>query len=438
MLNQSHLLQRDSKHVWHPASLLKSDPAPLVIEKARGSYLYTNEGPLIDAISSWWCKSLGHAHPAVIDAIQTQLGAFEHVIGANTTHPPMVALAEMLHQISGLQHVFFASDGSSAVEIALKMARQAMQLRGLSHRTGFIALQGGYHGETLGALSVGDLSQYKQAFKTTPLDCHWISPKPYVSGMNDPLWLNAYDPWSDVLAQLNLLKDTTCAIIVEPLILGASGMHCYSADFLKRLHRWAKEHDVYFIADEIMTGIGRTGTWLACDHAQIKPDLVCLSKGLTSGTMPLSTVLVDHPIFELFEQAPASLSFLHSHTYSGHALGVVAALTTLQTIQQEHLFSYSKMLSTHMLNVFQSIAQKTNAITNIRSLGVMVAGDVCHQNAGIMQKITEHARANGALLRPIGNTLYWLPPLNTTLETIDQLGDITLKSIIQALNQGVS
>lgn len=433
MVNVQDIITRDLRHVWHPCAQMKDfETAPLLhIESARGSYLYTDRGPLIDAISSWWCKSLGHAHPAVIAAIEKQLQRFEHVIAANTTHENLVELAERLTQISRKQHVFFASDGASAVEIAMKMAIHAQQIKGHSKKNQFIALKNGYHGETLGTMSVSDLGLYKAPYAAFGLPCHFIEGIPYASGPADPLWTNCDAHWESMQGELDALANRACAVIVEPLVQGAGGMLCYSPAFLKKLADWAKANQVYLIADEIMTGIGRTGEWLACDHAKVEPDLICLSKGLTSGALPLSCVLIDHSIFELFyADYDKGQSFLHSHTYSANPLAIAAALATVTTMQQENILNKASLLGQLMRDHFQAIADQTGLLTNIRGLGAIVAGDLRNpEQKRLSQIIAQRALDAGALLRPIGNTLYWLPPLNTDAETIGKLAEITLHSI---------
>ena len=427
-----NLIQRDLKHVWHPCSHMSDfeQHPPLIVERAQGSYLYTNQGPLIDAISSWWCKSLGHGHPNVINAIKQQLNKFEHIIGANTTYPAIVELAEHLSDITNKQHVFFASDGSCAVEIALKLALHACQLKGLTNKTAFIALQNGYHGETLATLNVSDVSRFKTTFPSIGLNCHYLSQIPYVTGVNDPLWSDCSAIWPAILAQLETVKNKTCAIIFEPIVQGAGGMLCYSMDFLRRVSAWAKANQIYLIADEIMTGIGRTGKWLACQHADIQPDMICLSKGLTSGSLPLSCVLIDHEIYALcYDASDRSKAFLHSHTYSGNPLAVSAALATIQTIYNENLIIQAQQLGAHMLQQFQQVADATCVLTNIRSIGAIVAGDLITQDQHLGYKISQIAIKMGALIRPLGNTIYWLPPLNTSTATITKLAEITHNAI---------
>jgi adenosylmethionine-8-amino-7-oxononanoate aminotransferase len=398
---------------------------PFIVHSAKGSVLHTNKGPVIDAISSWWCKSLGHGHPKVIEAIQKQMGLFEHVIGANTTHPILVELAEELADISGKQHVFFASDGSSAVEIALKLTLQAHQIKGNPHKNQFMTLENSYHGETLGALSLTDLGLYNAPFKSFGYPSHTLSNIPYVSGPKDPLWSDCTSYWENILAQLEQNKEELCAVIVEPLVQGAGGMLCYSADFLGKLANWAKDNDVYFIADEIMTGMGRTGEWLACQHAPIDPSLICLSKGLTSGTLPFSCVLIDHDLFDLFYEEGEA--FWHSHTFSGHALGAAAALATIGVIRGEQMLDRAKAQGLLLHELMHDMAQSTGALTKLRGLGALMAAQLSSEHHP--QRVAKKALDLGALLRPIGNTLYWLAPLNTDEDTIRKLAQITLHSL---------
>ncbi len=433
MVNHEQLIQRDLRHIWHPCSHMKDfeQSPPLVVNRAKGSYLYTNRGPIIDAISSWWCKSLGHGHPAVTAAIREQLNQFEHVIGANTTHQNIVELAERLHEISGKQHVFFASDGSSAVEIALKLALHAALLKGNPKRNHFIALQHGYHGETLATLGVSDLGLYKQPFAQFNMQCHYINHIPYVMNQQDPLWRECDQEWALIEQELEAVKHTACAIVLEPIVQGAGGMRCYSAAFLSKLAAWANVNDVYLIADEIMTGLGRTGKWLACDHAPIQADMICLSKGLTSGSLPLSCVLIDNAIYKLFyHDFDQGKSFLHSHTYSGNALAVSAALATIKVMADEGINERAEKLGECMRHHFSEIATKTGVLSQVRSIGAWVAADLLVPDTARMgYRVAEEALNRGALLRPLGNTLYWLPPLTTDQQTIEKLAQITLESI---------
>jgi adenosylmethionine---8-amino-7-oxononanoate aminotransferase len=439
MVNIAALINSDLQHIWHPCTQMKDfeQCPPLVVHRAKGSYLYTDRGEIIDAHSSWWCKSLGHGHPAIIAAMKNQMDAFEHVVAANTTHSSLVALGEKLAEISHKNHVFFASDGSSAVEIALKLILHANQIKGQFHRNEFIALNNSYHGETLGALSVSDLGIFKKPYEGYGVACHFINAAPYyVTGTSDPLWNDAESPWQETLITLEKIKANACAVIIEPIIQGAGNMRCYSADFLKKLANWAKTNDIYLIADEIMTGMGRTGKWLACHHAEIDADLICLSKGLTSGAIPLSCVMIDNAIYRLFyDDYDKGKSFLHSHTHSGNALAVSAALATIKTIETEGINQQAAELGTLMHRTFSKIAEETGKLHNVRSVGAMVAAELTTtDNARIGYRFYQEALKRGALLRPLGNTIFWLPPLNTEAHTIDKLAEITLNTIYAIYN----
>ncbi len=427
------LIQRDLKHIWHPCSQMKDFETvpPFIIKEAKGSYLYTDKGPLIDANSSWWCKSLGHNHPDIIAAIQKQLSSFEHVIGANTTHPALVELAEELADICKLQHAFFASDGSSSVEIAMKLAIHTKLISGESHKKKFIALKNAYHGETMATLAVSDLGIYKAPYQSFGPECYFIDNIPYVKNKADPLWDNAQDWWKQTEKTLNPVADDVCALIVEPIMQGAGGMKIYSADFLKRLGQWAASKNIYIIADEIMTGFGRTGAWLASDHSQLNPDIICLSKGLTSGTMPFSCAMISNAVFDLFyDDYHKGKSFLHSHTYSGHALGACAALATIKVMKHSETIAKVEQLASWMEDYFHQVADQCGQLSNIRHLGGVIAGDLAsepHRRTGY--DIYIKALESGAFLRPLGNTLYWMPPLNTDEITISKLAEITLNCI---------
>jgi adenosylmethionine---8-amino-7-oxononanoate aminotransferase len=431
----SELIARDLAHVWHPCSQMKDFEhfPPLEISHASGSYLVTKQGnKIIDAISSWWCKSLGHAHPRIKSALISQLDKFEHAIGANITYDKIVELSENLAMLSpGLDKVFYASDGSCAVEIALKLALHGMQLKNKPQCRQFAALSGGYHGETLATLAISDLGLYKKPYENTSIDCHMITDIPYVNSKDSPLWSDASSHWQHVKNQLEPIKETLCAIVVEPILQGAGGMKLYSADFLEKLAQFAKSNDIYLIADEIMTGLGRTGKWFAFNHANIKPDMICLSKGLTSGTLPLSAVLIDDAIYDLFyDDYHLGKSFLHSHTYSGNALGVSVALETLNIMQEIGINTMADNLGTQMHELFSYVSEKTGKIKNIRQIGAMVAGDLIDPpKARMGYEVYKHAVSKGALLRPLANTLYWLPPINTKLHTLEELSTITIEAI---------
>lgn len=433
-MGEDELQQLDHNLNWHPCAQMKDHETfkPLVIKSANGSYIeLTNGKKIIDAISSWWCKSLGHNHPLVKEAALKQIEKFEHVIFANTTHDTIVHLAQKLTSLSpNLSKVFYAGDGSSAVEIALKMSLHARSLQSQSRRQQFIALKNAYHGETIGALSVSDLALYKKPYASMLFTPIFIAPA-YVDTMDDPLWNDAHTHWLKTEKILEPYADTATAIIIEPIVQGAAGMQIYSADFLSRLVSWAKQHDIHIIADEIMTGLGRTGKMLACEYAQIEADFVCLSKSLTGGWLPFSVVLTSDAIYSLFyDNVDRCKAFLHSHTYSGNALGASLALATLTIIETEHLCARASELQTILYRHMKEIMDKTHLLQKVRAIGAIVAADfIWGHDEKLNLLLAQRAAEMGALIRPIGSTLYWLPPLNIPLQTLIDLKDITLQAL---------
>lgn len=429
-------IERDLKHTWHPCTQMKDHETslPLMIGKAYGPYIELDNGKkLIDAISSWWCKSLGHGEPRLRQALQNQLARFEHVMLGNTTHETIIKLGEKLATLApGLDKVFYAGDGACALEIAMKMSLHAHHLQGQSRKCNFIALSNGYHGETIATLSVSDLGIYRAPYKPLLFDTHFIQDIPYVNHRSDPRWHDCSDNWEKIERQLEPLADTATAVIVEPIVQSAGGMRIYSQDFLRRLSLWARQHNVHLIADEIMTGIGRTGLPLACRHAHITPDFVCLGKGLTSGWLPMSTVLTSSEIFNLFyDDYEKGKSFLHSHTYSGNALAASVALACLNIMEDDNIYQRVTQMETTLLTLMQEIADSTKRLTNVRSIGGIVAADLkvnpAHQRSGFV--LSQKAIEYGALLRPLENTLYWTPPLNISNDVLQDLQYATEQAV---------
>ncbi|MFN3234103.1 MAG: adenosylmethionine--8-amino-7-oxononanoate transaminase [Gammaproteobacteria bacterium] len=434
---EKSIIDIDLKHIWHPCSQMKDYETfkPLVVQNAKGSEIFLKNGqPIIDAIASWWCKSLGHHHPRLKHALLKQAEHFEHVILANTTNETITKLSQRLASLTKtLDKISFASDGSCAIEMALKMSIHSRKILNQQHKKAFLSLQNSYHGETIGTLAVSDLGIYKAPYQSLYFkDVQFVKNIPYVSGKEDPLWSDCSEIWPTIEKQLAPFSDATTALIVEPIIQGAGGMKIYSQDFLKRLRCWTEQHDIHLITDEILTGMGRTGTMLACEHANIEPDFLCLSKGLTAGYLPLSVMLTNKNIYNYFyhDYDPAK-SFLHSHTHSGNALAAACALEVFKIIDDENILDRAQELENKMKRAFTNIANKTRKLKNIRGIGGMVAADLItdHPNRRIGYEIFQKAVEYGALLRPLGNTVYWLPPLNIDDKTLIRLEDITVKAI---------
>lgn len=429
------LITRDLNTLWHPCSQMKDYEAfkPLIIDSATGPYLHLSNGQkIIDAISSWWCKSLGHGHPQLKQALKNQLDKFEHVILANTTNKNIIHLSEKLCGLTkNLKKIFYAGDGSCAVEIALKLSIHSRQITGELNRTKFMALNNGYHGETGLALSVSDLGIYKKPYEKILLKPEFIQNIPYVQNTSDPLWHDCSENWAQILPQLEKHADVLTAIIIEPIVQGAGGMLMYSQDFLKKLRAWTTKNNIYLIADEIMTGLYRTGLPLACNHADIEPDFLCLGKNLTAGFLPLSAVLMPNNIYDLFyDDYETGKSFLHSHTHTGNALAVAVALENLNIINSE-INNNNPPLLAHLMT---EVAENTGKLTNIRHIGHIVAADLIPNKniSRIGYKVYQEAVKMGALLRPLGNTIYWLPPFNTDEEVLFKLKEITENAVVAA------
>jgi len=436
-------------NIWYPCSQMKDYEAfpPLHIVKAEGSYLYTADGnTLIDAISSWWCKSLGHTHPRISQAVKKQIDHFEHIIMANTCSDTLVELSEKLCSIApGLDKVFYADNGSTAVEIAIKMSLQYNLQTGKSKKKKFLALENGYHGETILTLAAGDCELYSAPYNDLMPKIEKITNLPYVSGPDDPLWNKMPDKdWQLIENQLSPLAEKLSGIIFEPILQGAGGMKIYSPDFLQRLRKWSDKNNVHLIADEIMTGFGRTGKILACNHADIIPDFACLSKGLTAGWGPMAVVLTSSDIYDAFyDDYSTGKAFMHSNTYCGYPIAAAAALEAFKIYNDEQTFEHVSAQSSNLRKRMENIAEKTGAVTNIRNIGFMVAGDIInpktrlpfpsHKRTGYV--CYQNAVKLGAILRPLGDTMYFLPPLNTSESTLDDLANIAEKAIIQTLEQ---
>ena len=430
-MNKS-LIERDLQHIWHPCSQMKDyeDFPMMSISSAKGSYLFTSDGDkLIDAISSWWCKSLGHTHPKIVAAVKKQMESYEHVIMANTCCEPLVELSEKLAKIAPpLDKVFYSEHNTQT---------------GNSQKNTFLALENGYHGETILTLAAGDCELYSSPYAPLMPKIPNITEIPYVSGEDDPHWSSISDEdWTVIECQLEQHKDTLSGIIFEPILQGAGGMKIYSPDFLRRLRKWTTKNKIHLIADEIMTGFGRTGKMLACEHAEIVPDFICLSKGLTGGYTPMAVTITSTEVYDAFyDDYATGKAFMHSNTYCGYALGVAAALAALKIYEDENIIANVARKSCELRKRMEYVASETNALVNIRNIGYMVAADLVDPQTGA--KFASEARTGyqcykkaismGALLRPLGDTVYFLPPLNTPDNVLDDLANIAKNAILSVV-----
>ena len=430
------LLERSRCAVWHPCTQMKQhETLPLVpIARAKGCWLYDFDGHrYLDAISSWWVNLFGHGDRRINTALAAQLETLEHVMLAGFTHEPVVLLSERLSRLTGgaLGHCFYGSDGASAVEIALKMSFHYWRNAGMPGKTGFASLAGSYHGETLGALSVTDVALFKDVY----------APLVRASArLPSPDWRQAEAGESprdfaircaDALARhLEAHHAETAALIVEPLVQGASGMAMYDAEYLRRARALCDRYGVHLIADEIMTGFGRTGTFFAHAQAGITPDFLCLSKGLTGGYLPLSAVLTRDEIYAAFYDDEISRGFLHSHSYTGNALACRAALATLDIFEHERVIEANQTKAAALQAAAREIAQHPRT-RHFRNTGMIWAFEVDDDNPGFARRFFERALRHELLLRPIGNTVYFMPPYVISAEEIELLTGRTVEILGQ-------
>jgi adenosylmethionine-8-amino-7-oxononanoate aminotransferase len=396
----------NSSPLWHPFTQHALSGPPVFIDRAEGAALFTKDGTrIIDAISSWWVNTHGHNHPAIVKAVQDQAAKLDQVIFAGFTHAPAEQLAAKLMDVMppALKHVFLSDSGSTAVEVALKMAIGAHTHRGHPRRV-IVAMKHGYHGDTFGAMAVGGSSVFNDIYADHLFEVEHL---PFPEAGKEHLPTNAFkrllaDQGSDI-----------AALIIEPLLLGAGGMKMYSGEVLKQLKALCEQHGVYFIADEVMTGFGRTGTLLACEQANVTPDILCLSKGLTGGFLPLGATLCSAEIYQAFYSTDRSKTFWHSSSYTGNPLSCAAAVASLELWQQPQTQASITALCALQGAELEKISAHPE-VQNPRRCGTVTAFEIKQGGKGYLAAIGPELYAffmeRGVLLRPLGNTLYVMPP----------------------------
>ncbi len=410
--------------LWHPYTQHAIAPDSIHIDRAAGAYLFARnevngvpkgERRIIDAISSWWVITHGHCHPDIMHAVQQQAGALDQVIFAGFTHEPAEMLAENLIAVTGdrLEHVFLSDSGSTAVEVALKMAIGYWEHSGHPRRK-IIALEGGYHGDTFGTMSVGGRSVYHKLYEPYMFEVEHI-PFP-VAGCE-----------AETFAALEKLlddnKDDVAAFVFEPLLQAAGGMRVYSPDVLKTMADMCRAHGVLLIADEVMTGFGRTGTMFACQQADFVPDLMCLSKGLTGGFLPMGATLCTKDIYNAFYHKDKAKMFFHSSSFMGNPLSCAAANASLRIWEDDEAVQdkIDNIAKAHAAAAASFV--RRGDLTNIRQKGTMLAMDLAVEDGGylseIQPKLYESFLSQGVLLRPLGNTVYILPPYCISEDDLD-------------------
>jgi adenosylmethionine-8-amino-7-oxononanoate aminotransferase len=410
------LPERDRACIWHPYTQMKLASPPLPIVRGEGIYLYTEDGRrLLDGISSWWVNIHGHSHPKLNAALAAQAAKLEHVLFAGATHEPAVALAEQLIAIlpAGLNRIFYSDNGSTAVEVALKMAWQFWQNRGEPNRREFVALHNGYHGDTVGAMSASEQTAFTRPFE----------------GLMFPV--RRVHSLEDIEITLKSSSASIAAVIVEPMLQGAGGMIVWPAEFLAGVRKLCDRYDTLLIADEVLTGFGRTGRMFACEHATVSPDLMCLSKGLTGGYLPLAATAATSRIYEAFLSDDRSKTFFHGHSYTANPLGCAVGLASLEVFRTEGTLKRVQAMETQFRQRLEAL-RGIRIVGNVRGIGGVAAIELVTENGGyfdaIGPRLYEAFLQRGLLLRPLGSILYFMPPYVITPPEVDwafdQIADV--------------
>lgn len=444
-MTKQELLRLDRRHVWHPCTQEKDHEllSPIPIKRGEGMYLIDMDGrTYIDGVSSWWVNLFGHNHPRLNRALQQQADLIAHHIFAGFTHEPAVELASRLCACApgDLSRVFFADNGSAAVEVALKMSFQYWQQSGYAKKVRFVSIREAYHGETVGALSVGGCDLYRDIYRPILLDTYQAQgPDCYRCPYGNHRDTCKADCFEHLERLVTEHQDEIAAVIIEPLIQAAAGMRIYPPVYLRKLRKLCDDCQVHYIADEIAVGFGRTGRMFANEHACVVPDLMCLSKGITGGYMPLSVVLTTDDMYQAFYDDYATLkAFLHSHSYTGNALACALAVEVLNIFEEEDVLGQMQP-KMDLLDAYAGKFEQLPEVGEFRRCGMVAAVEMVmdkeHKTAFPWQQrrgysVYQHALKQGALLRPLGNVVYFMPPLTIDNPTLEELLDIAYRSII--------
>jgi adenosylmethionine-8-amino-7-oxononanoate aminotransferase len=419
------VVRLDRAHVWHPYTPMdeweRADP--IVVARARGAWLEDADGRrYLDGNASWWVAALGHGHPRLLRVLHEQASTLAHCSLAGVAHEPAALLAVELLETAprGLTRVFYVDDGSTAVDAAVKMCAQAWRQLGAPAKTRFVALDGAFHGDTVGATSLGGVEVFRRPFAGVTFECvHAPFPAPA-----------AYDRAFEAIARL--LRDAAAsiaAVFVEPVVQGAAGMRMYDAAFLRELRALCDAHDVFLVADEVFTGYGRTGPMWACEHAGVAPDIMCIGKAF-SAIVPMGAVLASERVFSAF-RGERDRAFLHGHTFCGNPLGAALAREVLAIYREERVLERAARHSPAIARAFERIA-RIPGVARVRSIGMIGAADLGEETsylAGIGWRVYDEARTRGAYLRPLGNTVYVCPPLTIEDGELEQLLGILEASV---------
>lgn len=422
-MKNHQLLQRSLSSVWHPCTQMKQhEQFPLVpISRGDGIWLVDEDGNrYLDAVSSWWVNLFGHNNTRIKDAIKLQLDTLEHVMLAGFTHEPVVALSEKLAKLTGLGHAFYGSDGASATEIALKMSFHYWRNTGKPNKTKFVSLQNSYHGETLGALGVTDVAIFKDTYAPLLMQSAQMPSPDFRLAETEESAENYSMRCAEALQNYFAAHHhEIAAFIIEPLVQCAAGMGMYHPIYMARACEICTQYEVHLIADEIAVGFGRTGTMFACEQANIKPDFICLSKGITGGYLPLSAVLTTDEVYQAFYDDSTIRGFLHSHSYTGNPLACSAALATLAIFESDNVLQTNLEKAAAIWAKMQVLTDLP--IKHLRHQGMIFAFDVVKQNAQFSKQCYQAALQQNLLIRPVGNTVYFMPPYTITFDEINTM-----------------
>lgn len=430
----ANLTTLDQRYVWHPFTQEKTAPPPINITSAKGATLYTEDGtPYLDLISSWWVTTHGHSHPVIAQAIAQQAQTLEQVIFAGFTHPPAIQLAAELinHLPEGLQKVFFSDNGSTSVEVALKMARHYWWNKG-EDRTRFLVFEGGYHGDTVGAMSVGHTSGFFNPFKNMLFEVDTL-PFPNTWLQDETIEQREKQSLQKLEHYLEHQGHQCAALLIEPLVQGASGMNMCRPQFLQQVAARLKQYGVLLLFDEVMTGFGRTGALFACEKANTTPDIICLSKGLTGGFMPMSVTISRLEVYQAFLGDSFDRAFAHGHSFTANPLGCAASLASLKLFAEENTLERIKNIENIHKTRLESLLNHPR-VSKGRLTGSIAAFDIKTSDAGYGSKVGPYLKTfflnKGLLLRPLGNVLYFLPPYCISDSQLHQAWDCVDEALL--------
>lgn len=448
MTSNREMIERDLKRVWHPCTQMKDhESLPLIpFKKGKGVWLYDFDGNrYIDAVSSWWVNLFGHANPRINEAIRHQTETLEHAMLAGFTHEPVISLSERLVDVTpeGLNRCFYADNGSSAIEVALKMSYHYFRNQGRPEKKNFVNISNSYHGETLGALALSDVGLYRKTYEPLLMEM-LTAPAPDAFNREDgESWeeyaLRQFEHMEQLLAEH---QHEVCAVVIEPLVQCAGQMRMYHPVYLKKLREACDRYNIHLIADEIAVGFGRTGTLFACEQANISPDFMCLSKGLTAGYLPLSVTLTTDEVFDAFyDDFETMKAFLHSHSYTGNPIGCAVAEATLDIFRDDNVIEANREKARIMGESVQHLWDHPN-VGDIRQHGMILAIELVknsktrepfpwQERRGL--RVYQHSITREALLRPLGNVTYFMPPYVISEDEIRHLAQVATEGIEKAV-----